>query len=306
MSLNPNGEGSRGGEPTAYQPERIASEDERGRATLGVPAEGHALGERRNGSDALAPSAVSLVIPAKNEARNLPTVLEHLPRCVDEVILVDGMSSDVTQLMATSCRPDIRIISDAEPGKGNALRAGFEAARGDVVVAMDADGSMSPEEIPRFVYFLERGFDFVKGSRFVGGGGSLDITLPRRLGNRALLGVANVLYRAQLTDLCYGFFAFRRQYLHHLDLHSSGFEIETELTVRAVLAGLRIAEVPSLEMPRRSGRSSLHAFHDGHRVLRTLLRERPRSSARPPVEGAERSLSPTHSGLPSSAPGVPT
>lgn len=219
-------------------------------------------------------STVSLVIPAKNEARNLASVLHEVPDGVDEVILVDGRSSDVTPLMALSCRPDIRILSDAEPGKGCALRAGFEAARGDIIVGMDADGSMSPSEIPRYVYFLENGYDFVKGSRFVVGGGSLDITPLRRAGNRALVTTANLLYRVQLTDLCYGFFAFRRQYLEYLDLRSSGFEIETELVVRAVVSGLRIAEVPSLELPRRSGRSSLRAFHDGQRVLRTLLRER--------------------------------
>jgi glycosyltransferase involved in cell wall biosynthesis len=217
--------------------------------------------------------SVSLVIPAKNEARNLATVLEGIPSCVTEVILVDGQSSDSTQLMATSCYPDVRIISDPETGKGNALRAGFQAARGDVIVAIDADGSMDPREIPSFLYFIENGYDFVKGSRFIGGGGSLDITPFRRVGNRALLMVANHLLRVQLTDLCYGFFAFRRKYLEYLDLSSTGFEIETELTVRAVQAGMRIAEVPSLEMPRRSGRSSLRSVPDGYRVLKTLLRE---------------------------------
>ena len=119
---------------------------------------------------------------------------------------------------------------------------------------------------------MEHGFDFVKGSRFIGGGGSLDITPLRRLGNKGLLFIANVMFHTQLTDLCYGFFAFRRQYLDHLGLCSSGFEIETELTVRALGAGLRIAEVPSVELPRWSGRTNLRTFRDGYRVLRTLAR----------------------------------
>jgi glycosyltransferase involved in cell wall biosynthesis len=215
---------------------------------------------------------VSLVIPAKNEARNLAHVLERLPDCIDEVILVDGRSSDITRLMARTCRPDIRIITDPQSGKGHALRAGFAAAQHDIIVALDADGSMSPEEIPQYLYFLEHGFDFVKGSRFMGGGGSLDITTLRRLGNKGLLLVANTLFRTQLTDLCYGFFAFRRQYLGHLGLCSAGFEIETELTVRALNAGLRIAEVPSMELPRWSGQTSLRTFHDGFRVLQTIIR----------------------------------
>ena len=222
---------------------------------------------------------MSLVIPAKNEARNLATVLGHVPPRVGEVILVDGDSTNVTKIMAVSCRPDIRIVSQDEQGKGHALRAGFAAARGDIIVAMDADGSMAPSEIPNFIYFLEHGFDFVKGSRFIGGGGSLDLTAVRRVGNRALLAVANTLYRTTFTDLCYGYFAFYRKYLDHLDLMSSGFEIETESTIRAVRAGLRIAEIPSMEMPRRHGQSSLRSFPDGARVLRTLMRER--SSAAP-------------------------
>jgi glycosyltransferase involved in cell wall biosynthesis len=226
-------------------------------------------------------STVSLIIPAKNEARNLPNVLDHLPSCIDEVILVDGRSSDVTKVIAATCRPDIRIISEPGPGKGLALRAGFAAARGDFVIAMDADGSMSPAEIPQFIYFLEHGFDFVKGSRFIGGGGSLDITTIRRIGDRALLYAANFIYRAKITDINYGFYAFKRQYLDHLDLRSSGFEIEAELMIRALKAGLRIAEVPSLEMPRRAGRSNLHAFQDGQRVLRTLLTERKRPTSLP-------------------------
>ena len=225
-------------------------------------------------------STVSLVIPARNEARNLAGVLENLPDCVTEVILVDGKSSDVTMLMALTHRPDIRIITEPAPGKGHALRAGFDAAHGDVIIAMDADGSMLPSEIPQILYFLDHGYDFVKGSRFIGGGGSLDITPFRKLGNRGLLMLANRFFDVQLTDLCYGFFGFRRAYLGHLGLTSSGFEIETELTIRAITSGLRIAELPSIELPRRSGSSNLNSVRDGIRVLRMLLRERSGSITR--------------------------
>ena len=219
-------------------------------------------------------STVSLVIPTKNEARNLSHVLERIPDIVDEVILVDGRSSDVSTLMAKSCRPDLRIIMEPSAGKGCALRAGFNASSGDLIIAMDADGSMSPEEIPQYVHFLENGFDLVKGSRFIAGGDSLDITPLRRAGNRALLRVANLFYEVKFTDLCYGFFGFRRIYLPYLDLNSTGFEIETEIMVRASLIGLRIAEIPSLELPRRHGGSNLHAIKDGQRVLKTILTER--------------------------------
>lgn len=227
-----------------------------------------------NGNEAARKTeTVTLVIPAKNEAANIAWVLEQVPACVDEIILVDGHSTDATLVTAHSCRPDLRIIVQQRTGKGDALRAGFLAASGDMIVVIDADGSMSPKEIPHFLHFLANGYDFVKGSRFVGGGGSLDITRTRWLGNRLLLLLTNTLYGAHLTDLCYGFCAFHRRYLTFLDLTTPGFEIEAQMAICAVRAGLRIAEVPSLEMPRRHGRSNLRTFRDGTRVLRTVLRE---------------------------------
>ncbi|MGV0716365.1 glycosyltransferase family 2 protein [Mycolicibacterium sp. XJ662] len=226
---------------------------------------------RRVGKPALQGS-VSLVIPVRNEARNIAWVLEKISDEVDEIILVDGYSTDATLTTARSYRPDIRIVAQQGIGKGSALRTGFMAATGDVIVMMDADGSMEPQEIRHYLHFLANGYDFVKGSRFVCGGGSLDITAFRRMGNRFLLSVFNYLYDADLTDLCYGFCAFHRRYLEHLDLSATGFEIEAEMTVRAIQAGLRVAEVPSLELPRRAGESNLHAIRDGSRVLATVLR----------------------------------
>jgi glycosyltransferase involved in cell wall biosynthesis len=174
-------------------------------------------------------------------------------------------------ITARSYRPDIRVVPQEGVGKGSALRTGFYAATGDIIVMMDADGSMEPQEIRHYLYFLANGYDFVKGSRFICGGSSLDITPFRRLGNRFLLTVFDHLYHANLTDLCYGFCAFHRRYLEHLGLTATGFEIEAEMTVRAMQAGLRIAEVPSIELPRRDGKSNLHAVRDGTRVLKTVL-----------------------------------
>ncbi|QRY46318.1 glycosyltransferase family 2 protein [Mycolicibacterium boenickei] len=229
-----------------------------------------------NGSavGALHAPTVSLVIPVRNEARNIAWVLEQIAGDVDEIILVDGDSTDATLTTARSYRPDVKVVLQEGVGKGSALRTGFLAASGDVIVMMDADGSMAPQEIRHYLHFLANGYDFVKGSRFIGGGGSLDITRFRRLGNRFLLGVFNMLYNGDLTDLCYGFCAFHRRYLEHLDLTATGFEIEAEMTVHAMQAGLRIAEVPSLEMPRRAGKSNLHAIRDGWRVLNTVVRGR--------------------------------
>lgn len=226
-----------------------------------------------NKDNLICSAKVSLVIPTRNEAANIGWVLEEVPACVDEIVLVDGKSTDATVVTARSYRPDIRVVMQERVGKGDALRTGFFASSGDIIVMIDADGSMSPKEIPHFLHFLLNGYDFVKGSRFMGGGDSLDITRMRRFGNRSLLRLVNTLYHAHLTDLCYGFCAFHRRYLQFLDLTTPGFEIETQMTICAIRAGLRIAEVPSLEMPRRHGQSNLRTFRDGTRVLRTVLRE---------------------------------
>jgi glycosyltransferase involved in cell wall biosynthesis len=230
-------------------------------------------------------SSVSLVIPTKNEASNVSWVLEQIPTCVDEIVIVDGNSRDATIVTARSCRADITVVNQPGVGKGDALRAGFAAASGDVLVMIDADGSMDPQEIPHLLHFLGNGYDFVKGSRFTGGGGSRDITHLRRMGNTALVKLVNVLFEAKLTDLCYGFCAFHRRYLPFLNLTTTGFEVETALVISALRAGLRIAEVPSMEMPRRYGRSNLRTFRDGRRVLQTILREHRQRNA--PLTGRD-------------------
>jgi len=228
--------------------------------------------------------SISVVIPTKNEARNIAWVLERLSG-VDEVIVVDGLSTDATVDVAKMIRPDIVVVNHPVPGKGEAIRAGFAAATGDVVVMIDADGSMDPAEIPAFVELIAEGNDLVKGSRRMPGGGSADATPLRAAGNALLVAAANLLLGTSFTELCYGYMAVRRNRVPDLCLRSTGFEIETEIVVAAQRCGLAIAEVPSFESPRRFGHSNLNTFRDGYRVLRALVKGR--FEERPVLRGAE-------------------
>ena len=235
-----------------------------------VPGRGQVAARPR---EAPAAPAVSVVIPTLNEAANVGWVLQRLPAVVDEVIVVDGLSTDGTVAAARAARPDVVIVNATRRGKGAALRAGFAAATGTFVVMLDADCNMDPAEIDRYVALLERGVDLVKGSRFLPGAGTADITVLRRWGNGTLLALVNHFYGARFTDLCYGFIAFRRSVLDALRVEADGFEVETEIAVHALCAGMRIAEVPSFESRRRDGVSKLHPCRDGSRVLWTIARE---------------------------------
>lgn len=225
--------------------------------------------------DPIAADTVTVVIPTLNEAANIGWVLERLPACVDEVVLVDGLSTDGTVEAALLVRPDARVIIERRPGKGAALRAGFAAATGSIVVMLDADGSMHPNEIPRLVAKVAEGYDVVKGSRFMAGGGTADISRIRAAGNLLLLALVNQRYGCRFTELCYGLMAMRRTAIGAMGLRADGFEIETEIVLGSLRQGLSVAEVPSFEAARRNGRSNLRTFRDGSRVLREVLRGRP-------------------------------
>lgn len=218
-------------------------------------------------------ACVSVVIPAKNEANNLPYVLPRIPDWVHEVVLVDGHSTDSTVEVARSLRPDIKVVMQKRKGKGEALRVGFAACEGDIVVMLDADGSMDPNEIPAYVGALLAGADFVKGSRFMQGGRTDDMEWYRRFGNWCFVKMVTLRFGGRFSDLCYGYIGFWKSALARLSLErDDGFEIETSMNVQALTAGLVVHEVPTVEAPRIHGVSNLRTIPDGWRVLKTILR----------------------------------
>jgi glycosyltransferase involved in cell wall biosynthesis len=218
-------------------------------------------------------ASITVIIPAKNEAENLPHVFGTLPAWIDEVVLVDGRSTDDTVAVARRLHPEIKIVMQTGVGKGDALLAGFAASTSDIIVTMDADGSTDGREIVRFVSALAAGADFVKGSRFASGGGSDDLTATRRFGNRVLGALVNRLFGTHYTDLCYGYNAFWARHLESLALDCNGFEVETLMNIRAAEAGLSVHEVASFEHARLHGVSNLRIVMDGRRIAKVIIVE---------------------------------
>ncbi len=217
---------------------------------------------------------VSVVIPALNEADSLPHVLPRIPAWVDEVILVDGASVDGTMDVARRIMPRVRLVTQDRPGKGAALRCGFAAARGDIVVHLDADGSTRPEEIQSFIDCLLDGADFAKGSRFAAGGRTDDITPLRRLGNWSFVVITNVLFGSRFSDITYGYNAVWRRHLHLLAPEIDGWAHEIVANIRAHRRGLKVVEVASCEAPRVAGEAKLQTFSAGWTILKAIVGER--------------------------------
>lgn len=215
---------------------------------------------------------ISIVIPTLNEEKNIRSAIKGVKATMKgfnyEIIVVDKFSSDKT--VEYSKALGARIVY-AGKGKGYGLRRGFAESKGDIIISMDADLSNRPNEIKLIVAGLETGYDICMGSRFITGGGSEDISFLRMFGNKFFVGLVNMIYHSNYTDMCYGYRGFRKKIIKRLGLKSIGFGIETEISIKAKKAGLRILEVPSFEKRRGSGESNLRTFKDGYVILRTIL-----------------------------------
>ncbi|MCD6367493.1 MAG: glycosyltransferase family 2 protein [Candidatus Aenigmarchaeota archaeon] len=217
-------------------------------------------------------SKVSVVIPTLNEEKNLPIVLKDLKKLgiVDEIIVVDGYSKDKTVEVAKKF--GCKVLYDNK-GKGSALRLGMKKATGDIVISMDADCSMIAKEIILLKAGIEAGYDICMGSRFIQGGGTEDMPLFRKFGNKVFVFLVNLFWGMRYSDLCYGYRAFRKSIIDKLDLKRDGFGIETEISIKAAKKKLRVLEVPSFEKSRKFGKGNLRSFRDGWNILMTIFSE---------------------------------
>ena len=160
---------------------------------------------------------VSVIICALNEEANLPHVLPKIPEWVDEILLVDGHSTDATVQIAKDLCPRIRVLYQTGKGKGDALKLGVNEAHGEIIVTLDADGETPPEEIERFITPLLEGNDFAKGSRLFKRR-PLNMPLYRWFGNKVLAFTCNILYGTRFSDICSGYNSFWKKEFLNLNL----------------------------------------------------------------------------------------
>lgn len=202
---------------------------------------------------------ISVIIPARNEALNIGEVITGVQPFVDEVLVVDGHSTDDTRTVAENL--GARVLLDNRKGKGDGIRLGIQQATGDILVCIDADGSHEPKDIPKLVQpIIEGKAEMVIGSRGTGGSDELHGDFPRFIrftGSYILLLMINYRWNVRLTDCQNGFRAIKAEVARSLNLQEDTHTIEEEMVMKCLKHGYRIGETPSHEYARKHGVSTL-------------------------------------------------
>jgi glycosyltransferase involved in cell wall biosynthesis len=231
------------------------------------------------------PLEVTILMPCLNEAETLAGCIAAARAGLEaagvggEILIADNGSTDGSVEIAAS--HGARVVNVPEPGYGNALRAGMEAAAGKFLVMGDADLSYDFSRISPFVASPRSGADLVMGCRMPSGGGSIEPeAMPwkhRRIGNPVLTLIGRILFKCPVHDFHCGLRALTKDAFFKMDLRTSGMEFASEMVIKASLRGLRIEEVPiTLHKDGRSRPPHLRSWRDGWRHLRFMLLFSPR------------------------------
>lgn len=217
----------------------------------------------------------TLIILTRNEIAGTRALFDNLPiKEVDEVFVIDFQSQDGTPKYFRE--RGVRVVEQVKKGRGEAFRLGAEIATGDILIYFSPDGNEDPKDIIALKKLIEDGADMSIASRFTNGSRNEedDSILPLRAwANRAFTLLGNLFFGGNVTDSINGFRAIRKDKFFALNLDAEGFAIEYQMTLRALKAGYKIMEIPTIESNRIGGESTAHAIPTGLKVLRVLIRE---------------------------------
>lgn len=218
---------------------------------------------------------ISTVIPTRNEERTIKEIIEGVKKYSDEIIVMDGHSSDHTREIAA--QSGARVLLDHGRGKGDGLRLAIKEVKGDIIVFIDADGSHDPNDIPKLTNpILQEKTDLVIASRIRGGSDELGSTISeifRLWGGRIIALVINLRFQQNHTDYLNGFRAIRTSVAQKLNLKENKQSIEHEMAMECLRKGYKIIEVGSHEYCRRYGKSNITLLKHGPRFVYVLLKK---------------------------------
>jgi len=219
---------------------------------------------------------ISVVIPAFNEEKTIENTLSRIYKTLEaiqlpyEIIVVDDGSTDKTAQLAYRHKATI-LTNGKNQGKGYALRRGFHHAKGDIIITIDADGSHDPADIKRLLIPILNGADIVIGSRFTNGQGKNSTKKLHILGNHLINLLIRIITQKRITDSQTGFRAFKKKIINQIKITSKGYQVETELTVKALKNGNTVQEIPITSRKRKDGCSHLNPLTDGFKILKTIM-----------------------------------
>jgi len=217
----------------------------------------------------------TLVILTRNEIEGMTNMIKKIPfNQVDEAFVIDYNSTDGTKEFVKKNK--VRLINQVKPGRGQAFRLAIKKAKGKHLAFFSPDGNEDPNDIPKLLKLLDKGYDLAIASRFLPGSRNEEddqFLKLRAWANQGFTLIANFLWQGKLSDSINGYRAITKPAFKKLKLDGSGYVIEYQMSIRAIKLGLKIIEIPTIEGNRIGGQSGSKAIPTGLLFIRFLLRE---------------------------------